>query len=176
MRPRRRGFLIILSLLLITLLLVIVMGFMSSRSLEFSSTGRVQAMAQAQALAEAGMEDARVKLEKDVFFPPVVGFGQSTFTYTEDLADPETNQVLGTYTVTVDVFRRSAPYCVIKVLSVGSAGPRQDPIARYRIYAELDVAPNDRASGSGVNARLFRFVNWQEEDVEPPMPEQAMPQ
>lgn len=157
-----------LALLLISLVLVIILGFLGMRGLEYSSTAKLQHMALAQSLAEGGMEDARVKLEKDMFFPPLGGFGQTTFIFSEDVTDPTTSQVVGSYTVTVDAGRRGAPFCVIRVQSVGSAGMRTNPRARYRIYAEIDCSGEERASNTFPNPRLYRYLLWREGDVEQP--------
>lgn len=157
-----------MALLLISFVLVCMLGFLGTRSLEFSNTGRLQQMALAQSLAEAGMEDARVKLEKDMFFPPLQGFGQNNFIYSEDLMDPETGQLAGSYVVTVDHSLRGSPHCVVRLQSVGTAGPRQNPRARYRIYAEIDVSSHERATNAVGNPRLYRYILWREGDVEQP--------
>jgi hypothetical protein len=172
---RRRAFLLLLSLLLTTLLLVVVLGFLGARSMEFASTTRIQQSAIAQALAEAGMEDARVKLEKDLFFPPINGFNQVHFTYTEELTDPDTGVLAGTFTVTVDTRRRASPYSVFLVQALGCAGARTNPTARYQIYAEVDCSITNRATGASPNPRLFRYINWREGDVDSPLPALPLP-
>ena len=163
----RRGFTLVLTLLLITLLLVLGLAFLGKRALEYGSVPKVQQQAMAQALAEAGIEDARVKLEKDPFFPPVTGYLQQVYNYSEDMLDPDDGRNVGSYTVTIDLSKREQPFRVIRLLAIGTAGPRLNPQARYRIYAELDVAGEVRG-GSGPNPQLYRFINWREQDVDPP--------
>ena len=162
----RKGFTLILTLLLCALLLVMGLAFLGKRALEYGSVPRVQFEAVAQALAEAGIEDARVKLAKDPFFPPITGYMQEAYTYSEDLLDPEDDHLVGTYTVSLNVQKKDQPYRIMRLLSIGSAGDRLNPQARYRIYAELDMA-NEARGGSGPNPQLFRFINWREGDVEP---------
>lgn len=157
-----------LSLLLIALVLVVILGFLGTRGLEFSSTSKLQQMALAQSLAEGGMEDARVKLEKDMFFPPVAGYGQNTFVFSEDVTDPDNGLAVGSYSVTIDSSLRGSPYCIVRVQSIGSAGPRTNPKARYRIYAEVDVSSHERVSNAVGNPRLFRYIHWREGDIEQP--------
>jgi hypothetical protein len=162
----RKGFTLVLTLLLSTLLAVMGLAFLGKRALEYGSVPKVQSQAVAQALAEAGMEDVRVKLEKDPFFPPITGYLQESYTYSEDLLDPEDGSYVGSYTVSLNLQRKEQPYRIMRMLSIGSAGPRLSPVARYRIYAELDVA-NEERGGSGPNSQLFRFINWRESDVDP---------
>lgn len=158
---------LVVALLLTVILLLMGMGLIGKRSLEYSSIPALAARAQACALAQAGMEDARVKLEKDLFFPPVEGFFQTTFTYTEEVTDPDTGDRVGSYTVSVTLDRKLEPYKIVRILSVGSAGPLvNDPAARYKIYAELDVANEDRNNPGNANPRLFRFIHWREGDVD----------
>ena len=166
--PKPRAFAILLALLLISLVLVIILGFLGVRGLEYSSSSRIQQMALAQSLAEAGMEDARVKLEKDMFFPPLGGYGQTSFIFSEDVTDPDNGLVIGSYTVTVDFALRGSPFNLIKVQCIGAAGLRINPRARYRIYAEVDASSYERASNSFPNPHLFRYMLWREGDVEQP--------
>ena len=156
---------------MISLVLVIVLGYLGARSLEYSATTKMQQTLVAQGLAEAGMEDSRVKLEKDMFFPPLGGYGQDTFTYSEDLTDPESGVMVGSYTVTLDCSKRESPYSIVRIQSIGSSGLRTDPKARYRIYAELDVSSYERATNLAPNSHLFRYILWREGDVEQPVPQ-----
>lgn len=154
---------------MIALVLVVVLGYLGARALEYSSTTRMQQVLMAQGLAEAGMENARVKLEKDMFFPPLGGYGQYGFCYSEDMTDSANPlQVVGSYSVTLDCSKRESPYCVVRVQSVGSAGSRTNPRARYRIYAELDVSSYNRATNLAPNPTLFRYILWREGGVEQP--------
>jgi hypothetical protein len=175
---RRRGFALVLALLLVSLLLIFGLAFLGKRSWQYRASVNNALRTQAQALAEAGMEDVRSKLEKDYDFPPGRNkpFSAAVYSYCEDLsfgASP-----VGSYTVTVDLGRRLGPFHVIRVASVGFAGPdRMNPQATFRIYAELDICPEDRNSAGNPNPTYFRWINWKEEDVRsPPGGAQNLPQ
>jgi hypothetical protein len=174
MRKRfQQGAILIFALLLSALLLVLGAGFIAQRSLEYGAVSEVQDRAQARQLALAGMEDARVKMEKDPFFPPVGGFGQTTFTYSEDVLDPDDGDMIGIFTVTVNVGRKEEPFRVIRIQSIGSVVEARSPDtpvrASYRIYGEVDVASLERGGAPGVeNPRLFRYIDWKEQDVSRP--------
>ena len=171
MRKGKAGAILVFALLLSALLLVLGVGFISQRGLEYGSVSELQDRAQARQLALAGMEDARVKLEKDPFFPPAGGFNQQNFTYSEDVRDPEdSGRMLGLFTVALDLSRKEEPYRIVRIQSVGQVVDRRAPDApirsTYRIYAELDVASFARGGALGEsNPRLYQFINWREQDV-----------
>jgi hypothetical protein len=168
---RSRGAILIFALLLSTLLLILGAGFIAQRGLEYGSVSELQDRAQARELAMAGMEDARVKLEKDPFFPPVGGFGQSTFTYSEDIMDPDdAARMIGIFTVSVDLSRKEEPYRIVRIQAIGQVvdrrAPDSPPRSTYRIYAEVDVASFERGGAPNVpNPRLFQYIDWKEQDV-----------
>lgn len=172
----KKAFVLPMVLMLCLILLVIGLSFLGARSLEYGSTPKYRQHARAQALAEAGMEDARVKLEKDQFFPPSGGYGQESFTYSEDVTDPDDGSMVGSYTVSIDISRRSQPFQIVRVLSIGTGGTRADPSGRYRIYAEMDVCPTDRNNSALPNPKLCRWLDWREGDIEPPLPALQLPQ
>lgn len=171
MRGGKRGAVLVFALLLSTLLLVVGVGFIALRGLEYGSVSELQDRAQARELAMAGMEDARVKLEKDPFFPPVGGFGQYTFTYSEDVFDPEdASRLIGLFTVTVDNRQKEEPFRLIRIQSIGQVVDRRAPDApvraTYRILAEIDVASFERGGSLGqANSRLYQYLDWKEQDV-----------
>jgi hypothetical protein len=107
-------------------------------------------VAQARALAVSGLEDLRVKLAKDPFFPTGIGDEQVIFTYTETvttLSSPPTK--VGSFQVTVDRSHRDLPDKVLRLESVGIVGGYHAEAPRFAIYAELDL-------------RDFSFKVWQE--------------
>lgn len=107
--------------------------------------------AQAKALARAGLEDARIKLGKDVLFPPPHD-EQEFFSYSEDVLTTA-GDFLGTYTVIIDlryeVPQRDLPppnediivyEGVYIVTATGKVGERaQVPVAERTLYGELDI-------------------------------------
>jgi hypothetical protein len=91
---------IVAALFLFVILLALGMGLMSAQSSRMKAA-RAQGQAiQAKALALAAWDDVRVKLGKDLFFPPATR-GQEFFSYSEDVYDKD-DVFFGTYSVTID--------------------------------------------------------------------------
>ncbi|MEW6282915.1 MAG: hypothetical protein AB1758_30160 [Candidatus Eremiobacterota bacterium] len=152
---RRRGLILVVCLLLGIILMVMGMALMSQKALEYRGASRTAASVQALALARAGLEDARIKLDQDGEFPPLVG-DQKVFSYTEQVTNGAL--LVGSYTVTVDLHLAEPTYYIIRITSVGTSGPMTDPLARRKLYAELDVAPRDRLSPADPNPTLYEFL------------------
>lgn len=110
---------------------------------------------QARALAWAGFEDARIKLELDIDFPPGQPETHPEFIYSEDLPG-------GTYRVRVSHEYNRPPYHLIRVWSTGAVGHSEDPAARVHLYAEFDTAVANRRQGFGANPHFFRPIVVQE--------------
>jgi hypothetical protein len=145
---KRRGFLLVFSLLLVVLISLITLSLLSMRKAGYaSSRGAVTAL-QARALARSGMTDVWTKVGKDPFFPAGVGDRQVLFSYREEVRDQAGNLV-GFYTVTLDRTYRLS-HKVLRVESLGVAGESDDS-ARHRIYGELSIDGAD-----------FGFKVWQE--------------
>src|SRR5262249_32970139 len=100
---RRRAFLIVVVLFLLVLLITMGFGLLGSRSGQYQAAVQAEAAVQARALARAGLEDARTKLNRDLAFPPVSNFQENAFTYSEDFYDVSHSKYLGCYQVTVDM-------------------------------------------------------------------------
>lgn len=159
MRPR--GSALLMSLLLLTLLLVLGLGFLGRRAGQYRASALGARTAEARALAEAGFSDAHLKLERDFDFPPRGAFDQTSFVYSEELADLD-GTILGHYEVTIDNSRRKAPYYLVQVVSVGVLGPPDAPLGRAAVRAEVDVCPSLRGDPTTPNPDYFRVINWQE--------------
>ncbi len=153
-----KGALLPIVLLVSALLLVVGLAYLGTRARLYQSATQSVAAAQARGLALAGLEDARAKLSKDLTFPPAGALGQEIFTYSEDVTD-STGELLGTYTVTVDMTHRAPPYQVVGVTSVGRVGPRGRPVAERVLKAEWDGAPFNRVSGAP-NPNLGRWMRF----------------
>lgn len=126
-------------LLMLTILLLLGIALLSSRAARYRSATEAIRAAQAQALAEAGLADARMKLDKRQKFPPQgKSDEQMVFSYVEDLTDPAGNPV-GSYAVTVDRRWNVTPYNLIFVTSVGLLGEAHAPTAKRKISVELDT-------------------------------------
>ncbi len=156
---RKKGMVLALVLVLSVIVMVLGMAFIGSRAVMYQNSARLGEAAQARALAEAGLEDCRIKLDKDPGFPPPGREEQTKFSYSEDVTD-SSGELVGYYEVTVDSSHAVGPYYVVRIDSVGRAGTRAEPVAQHTIEAELDVAVEDRASPGSPNPRHFRFLRW----------------
>lgn len=146
MRTRReRAFLLITALLVSIILLLLGMGFVGSQADRYRGIKRSADTAKARALCIAGLEDARLKIQNDLRFPPPMAAGQTTFSFGEQLdvgAPPQP----GTYSVVVETAYNVdglpiSPGRVLLITSTGSLGDPNDPVAQYQIKAELDMQP-----------------------------------
>lgn len=165
---RRRGFLLIAALLITIILLVSGLGVMSAQASRYAASARIAEGMQAKNAALSGLEDVRVKLAKDVKFPPraanrrgvnedddddeatPAGPRQSKFAYSETLFDdPAEPDSQVSYSVVVDYAlerevqapNRWQPFRwgLYKVTVSGYVGPRDTPIAQAMLYAEYNI-------------------------------------
>lgn len=143
------------TLLLATLLLVLASTLLHTQAQKYRGAALENYRVQAIALAEAGLEDARVKLEKDGSFPPVGSDEQTAFEYTEKLPSDGPNELV--YQVVIDTSRRFTPHQIIQIRSTGRIGPTNQPLSIYTLKADLDASPNLR-SGGGANPNFFRYI------------------
>ena len=136
---RRSGSSIVAVLLLLSAVLVLGMGLLSSRVSQVRAARFSMQASQAQLLAESGLADARLKLDKRLGFPPKnMDEDEVIFTYTEDFFAPDGVRV-GSYHVIVDRTWEKDPYRLIRVTSEGFLGPPDAPLARRKIIAEMDT-------------------------------------
>ena len=114
----KRGFLLITSLLICIVMLLIGMGMVGGEASRYRAAMRNSESVQARQLALAGLEDARIKMELDINFPPPPETGpagtsgsvysagpddtQPLFTYSESITIPGLTPVTGSYMVTID--------------------------------------------------------------------------
>ncbi|MFA5504440.1 MAG: hypothetical protein WC314_15345 [Vulcanimicrobiota bacterium] len=139
---RRRGFLLVLSLLIVILLLVLGLSFLGKRAAQYQRVGGALEAAQSRVLAQAGIQDALAKIERDISFPQI-SIDQEFMSYTEEVLKGSTR--LGTYTVTIDGRYRLAPYFILIVTSVGESGSdAQSATTRRAFRAEIDISVNER--------------------------------
>lgn len=174
MKTARRGILLITALMICIILLLIGMGMLGSQASRYEAARQTTYISQARQLALAGLEDARVKLEMDVNFPPPRGPNQELFSYSERLVDDTDARRWGTYTVLVDMtyatdilFPPTATGRYIAVTSVGTVGPTTKPIAQYRLRAEIDnqFTPLRPAVAGLTTARFFRYTHIEDEEM-----------
>ena len=155
MRPRRRskrhGFLVIMSLMFCIVLLLLGMGFMESQASRYKSVVYATQAAQARGMAMAGLEDARLKVQNDICFPPIFNSASSisgytfatadqhVFSYMETYALDNNSAGNGSYSVVVNTTYGIDPYLVYEVDSLGILGDPRAPTAVYHLQAEIDM-------------------------------------
>ena len=148
---KAHGFLVVTSLMLCVVLLLLGMGFMESQASRYRSVVYAGQGSQARALAWAGLEDARLKMQNDVSFPPqytgsydpLSGYSfatqdQSVFSYMENVT--LSSNVQGSYSVVINTTYGVDPFDVYEVDSVGILGDPNQPTALYHLQGEVDMS------------------------------------
>ena len=148
---------LVLSLLLIVLLLVCGMGLMSVQRARYAATSSEYLSASAFQLARAGLEDARIKLERTQLFPPNKAVDQTSFTYCENVALSGGQQ--GAYFVKLDFTYATPPMNILTITSTGTVGPIAAPLAQRALYVELDQNPNGY---NGDTHSYWHFIHFQD--------------
>lgn len=164
---RRRGFLLILALFIVLLITGFGLAFLNTGALNYQGAVTAQLSQQAQILAFAGLEDARLKLERDINFPPMTDPEIKTFSYSE-LVKASDSQVIGNYDITIDLTYSGTPYQVITVSSTGRVPGLVNNVQgeiKRSLKAEFDIRPLDRraAFSSDQNPNLYRIINLSED-------------
>jgi hypothetical protein len=160
-KRKKKGYLLITSMFLSLILLIMGMSFLGVKTMQYGGSGLIGSSLLADGIAQAGMEEAKLKLEKDLLFPPPGDEAQKIFSYSEDFLDIDGVTNLGSYTVTIDSRKKDAPYLLVVITSAGTAGPADKALARRKITAEVDVSPTVRGSSPAAsNPRYFQFINW----------------
>jgi hypothetical protein len=147
---QERGFMLIISLLLGILLLVLTLALMARDAQRQGQVHQFGRSTQALELAEAGLEDARVKLDKDLRLPLRGDAVQTLINYTETLPD----QPQASYTVTIDWSQSAPPIEQIKVTSRGAFESYSRTLVEL-----LDVAPK---RDGFLNQGYFRMCQRQD--------------
>ncbi len=148
-RPFRKGFLLVFALLLSVFIAIIGFGMLGARKGNYAASRAAIEAVQAKALARSGVEDIRVKLSKNPFFPTGVGDEQTIFSYTEEVLTID-GRLVGQYQVVVDrTFRDS--HRLVRIESTGIVGQSLASSSRHTMYAELFTEPGS-----------FEFRIWQE--------------
>lgn len=151
-RSKNSGFLLVVALLIASIMLVSGLGIMSAQASRYAASARIALGVQARDAALSGFEDVRVKLDKDVRFPPprFKSGGQYKFSYSEVLYnDPDGEKTSVSYGVVVDtelervVQPSNSPqiykWGLYRITVTGFVGPRDDPVAQSMLYAEYDI-------------------------------------
>lgn len=142
---------------LLAVLFISILIFVAGATLVFQFRSdyqqRFQAArwAQGRALAEAGLEDFRAKLERDSNFPPLEDVEQTVFEYAEEVP-PQ-----GGYAVSCDISLRKPPWHLILVHSRGYLGTATRPTLLVTLEGEFDVSPKVRGSNTLDNPHAYQF-------------------
>lgn len=142
--------LLIVALLVLGVALLAGMGLMTSQVANYRGVHAAEEAALALCLAQSGLEDARLKLERDPLFPPQ-GDGdliepdsaadkpqeQSLFTYSEEIFLE--GKRIGCYRVSLDSSFVSA-YQFVRITSNGLVGASEAPSAQRILKVDLDVS------------------------------------
>ena len=135
---RRRGSTLVMALLLSSLLLIVGTANLLEHRARYSARAAAALSVQAEAMARAGLEDFRAKLERDPDFPPRDDVQATVFSYTESVDG------VGGSQVTCDLSLTSAPWQLLPVTSLGWAGRPDSPQAQWTLRGEVDLAPEVR--------------------------------
>ena len=158
MTKARRGSTLVIALMLTTILMVAGLGLLSRKAIQYSSLRAHEVSEQALLLAQSGLEDARLKLGKDLFFPPSSAEEQNSFTYSEELYSADGTTLVGSYRVDIDKRLAGAPSYVLLLTSRGTVGAEPETSrARRTVTAELDLNPT--------SSTYFQLLNYQDSGV-----------
>ena len=156
---KRRAFLI-QALLLLVILLVLCLAVLGRQPYNYSSARQTLKLAQARALAQAGMEEVRVKLNKDLSWRRLGEVG--ALTYLEEMRDPISGERVGAYRVTVNQEWSQPDFEILRLESEGMVGELERPEARLVISSLLDLRESARDGTGDPNPDFFRWLEWNE--------------
>jgi hypothetical protein len=147
---RRRGSALLIALMVAVIIFVAGIALVFQFRSDYQQRIQSSQWAQAKAFAQAGLEDFRVKLERDFNFPPRSDVEQTIFEYREQIA-PE-----GGFQVRSDVSLRRDPWQLVLVRSRGYFGSVESPTLIVALEGEFDVSPVVRGSTT-LNPQAFQF-------------------
>ncbi len=164
MKIRRKAFILILALFIVTFISVLALAFLGAGPMNYRTAMSVTLEQQVQWLARSGIEDARIKLQRDPDFPPAMGDEGQYFSYSEQISELGGSAAIGSFEVTVDKSHSQDPYFLVILNSTGRLS-RNGQELKSSIRAELDISPTDRRSGheDEDNPNFYKIVNWSEE-------------
>lgn len=117
---------------------------------------------QAQQLALTGIEEMRVRLDRDYRWRDL-GDTQAV-SFLEQVLDPVDSSLVGHYRIQLNQKWQEEPYQLLRLESEGMVGSADRPTARYVIKATLDIRPFARPGSdqSVANPDFFQWVDWDE--------------
>ena len=129
----RRGAVLVAVLLLAVVFLVGGIALTTQQQTRYAAVAAEIDALQALTLAESGLEDALVKLQKDPDFPPRGDPAQLTFTYSETVLTD--GREVGDYTVSIDTSYEAEPFEFYLVTVQATT----DSEVTQTLTAEIDV-------------------------------------
>jgi type II secretory pathway component PulK len=157
---RKRGFILVLSLLLCALLFVVGIAFLGLKANQYRSASSAQMAVQAKAFAEAGLEDFRLKLDRDSEFPPQSD-DSGLYNYHDKISVAGTVQ--GAYTISIDSTYAGEPFNLLVITCTGEVGETSETSTARRVFrAEVDVSPFSRSDATLPNPNYRRLINVQD--------------
>jgi Tfp pilus assembly protein PilX len=163
----QHGSVIILVLLLLVLMFTMGMTILGMKMTQARSSMMMKQALIAKQIAISGIEDARLKLLKDIDFPPRGGNDDVLYSYSEILQFPGDSEPVGEFTVTVDSScnEPEKPSNYDRKVTITSVGIMKDKAgqvaARHRITAILDTSAKSRC-GPSDNPYLYRIVDMRD--------------
>lgn len=165
MRGWQRGSTIVVALLMCAVLATIAVSLLGRRVAQRGVVNAKFVVAQAEALAWAGLEDARVKLMKSRDFPPNTTFAGTQFSYSDTLLDAG-GALLGTYYVEVDLRNKNKAIVSSSAQLDGQTSPS------LMLRAELDTEQvrksYDFDGNQGTENRAFLWMRVERFDGQAP--------
>jgi len=149
----KRGSALISVLIGLSLLAILGAALLQRQRLAYAEATLARHGLQALALAEAGLEDARLKLEKDGWFPPPGAPTQPRFAYSESLEWQ--GKEVGHYQVTIDRSHAFAPHYVLRVEAWGFEAEQG---TRRGLMAEFDTCPHRRGQPDQPSPHPYRLL------------------
>lgn len=153
---KRRGSALIAVLLLLGFLMVLGMALLGKQTYHLRAATRASDAEAALELALAGLEEVRVKLDKDLRFPALRGTDQFTFSYREEVFDVDGGPSVGFYGVRIDRRWEEEPYAVWLIRVEGILGSLDNPRARRVLQATFDRAETRQGNP---NPNYFDFID-----------------
>lgn len=150
---KRRALALMVVLWLGVLLFVLGMALWQRQSQRYRSSNSTLESARAYELARAGLETARLRLDKDPSFPPR-GLDQVQFSCSEAVYDVDNATPVGYYILEVDSRWMAAPYHRLMISSTGCWPDCEHPVARRKVRVQLDLNPG--------SSTYYRWVEWEE--------------
>ena len=150
-RKSQRASTLVLALFIVLVIFIAGIGFLSQSSSQYKTASEIGRSTQVLAIAEAGVSDALIKLQRDWDFPPRSAEDQVVYTYSEAIEDTN-GTVVGSYQVAIDRSLIVNDQDLLIIRSTGRLGPAEKPLSERTIRVEFDM--------NQTRASYFQIVSW----------------